>query len=60
MNTRGTKVGAGERNQKTRHPPRAPNLHGRLKRAFPPTGRRGAYKLYCQQGGIANENRCHI
>lgn len=41
MDSRGIKVGAGERNQKTRHPPRAPKLHGGLT-----TGRRGAVKLY--------------
>jgi hypothetical protein len=45
---RGIKVGAGEQNRKTRHPPRAPSLHGGLA-----TGRRGTTKLYYQEGGIA-------
>ena len=42
MKVRGIKVGAGERNPNTRHPPRAPNLHSGLT-----TGRRGIAKLYC-------------
>ena len=29
MRARGNNIGAGERNRGTRHPPRAPNLHGR-------------------------------
>lgn len=55
MDSRGIKIGAGERNRKTRHLPQAPSLHGGLT-----TGRRGTFRLYCQTGGIANENRRHI
>jgi hypothetical protein len=32
VRARGNNIGAGERNRGTRHPPRAPNLHGRHQR----------------------------